>query len=145
MPIELTWLIPDKILLSRWTDDITVEDMCVLVEELRIVLDAAAFPIHTVIDLSEVHHIPTETAYVYLQSQIPAHPHRGRIGMVRSNSEDEIVANLVNFLSQHEMVRQFSTRAEARDYLLSHDTPPPPLRPDSGPPLSSSGSPLLNR
>jgi hypothetical protein len=145
VPIELSWLIPDKILLSRWTDDITVEDMCVLVEELRIVLDAAAFPIHTVIDLSEVRHISTETAYVYLQSQIPTHPHRGRIGMVKPNSEGEIAANLVNCLSQREMVRMFSTRVEARDYLLSHDAPPPPLPSDCDPPLSSSGSPFLNR
>jgi len=130
MPIELTWLIPDKILLSRWIGDVSEEDMHVLVDEIGVVLDTATSLIHTVIDLSEVRHVSIGVAQVYLQSRIPTHPHRGRIGMVRSNVEGATVADLVNRLSRREMVRFFSTRGEARDFLLSHDTPPPPLPPD---------------
>lgn len=143
MPIELSWLIPDRILLSRWTGDISTEDVRVLVEELGIALDAAAVPIHTVIDLSEARHMPTETASLYLQSRLPAHPCRGLIGIVGSTLDGEIVTDLVNWLSLRERVRTFATREEARLYLLSHDNPPLPLRPDPDSPLSSSGSPPL--
>jgi hypothetical protein len=139
VPIELSWLIPDKILLSRWTGDISGEDMRVLVEELGIVLDGAAFPIHTVIDLSEARHVSTEAVYVYLQSSIPRHVHRGRIGMVKSNMEGEVVADLVNRISRREMVRTFDTRAEACKFLLDHDNPPPPLQPGPDLPTHSSG------
>jgi hypothetical protein len=137
MPIELSWLIPDKILLSRWMGDISGEDMRVLVEELRIVLDGADFPIHTVIDLSEARHVSSEAADVYLQSPIPTHVHRGRIGMVKSNVEGEIVATLVNRQAHREMVRMFDTRDEACAFLLDHDTPPPPLQPGSDLPSHS--------
>jgi hypothetical protein len=141
MPIELSWMIPDKILLSRWTGDISAEDVRVLVEELGIALDTAAIPVHTVIDLSEARHLSTETARVYLHSRLPTHPCRGQIGIVRSTIEAENAADLGNRLSQHETVRTFATREEARSYLLSHDVPPPALRPDSDPSLSSSSSP----
>jgi len=139
VPIELSWLIPDKILLSRWTGDITEEDMRVLVEELEIVLDSAALPIHTVIDLSEARHVSTEAAYVYLQSSIPAHVHRGRIGVVKANIEAKAVADLVNRISRREMVRMFATRDEACRFLLNHDNPPPPLPPGSDPSIYPSG------
>jgi len=143
MPIELSWLIPDKILLSRWTGDISGEEVRVFVEEVEIALDAAALPVHTVIDLSEARHISVETAWVYLQSRLPTHPCRGQIGIVRSTLDGEIVTDLVNRLSPRTTVRAFATREEARNYLLSHNDSPPPLRPDSDSSLSSSSSPHL--
>lgn len=128
MAIELTWLIPDKILLSRWSGDVGDEDIRVLVGELRIILDAALAPIHTVIDMSEVKHIASNVFYLYVQSDIPLHSRRGRIGMVRPTVEGEILADLINRFTQHEMIRLFPSRDEARNYLLEHDTTPPILQ-----------------
>jgi len=141
MPIELSWLIPDKILLCLWTGEISAEDGRVLVEELGIALDVAAVPVHTVIDLSEARHISAEVAQLYVHSRLPAHPCRGQIGIVRSTTDSESVTDLVNRLSKRVIVRAFATREEARNYLLSHDVPLPPLRPDSDPSVSSSSSP----
>jgi hypothetical protein len=138
VPIELSWLIPDKILLCRWIGDISGEDVRVLVEELGIVLDGAAYPIHTVIDLSEVRQVSFEAAYAYLQSSIPRHVRQGQTGIVRSNIEGEIVADLANRISRRELVRTFDTRDEASQFLLDHDNPPPPLQPGSDLPTHSS-------
>jgi hypothetical protein len=128
MPIELTWMVPDKILLSRWIGTITNDDMAILMDELRIVLDNASGLVHTVIDLSEATSISPDVVYLYIQSQIPSHPRRGRIGLVGTTFQSEALADLLNRISQREMVRLFSGRLTARDYLLRNDTPPPMLR-----------------
>jgi predicted phosphohydrolase len=127
VPIELTWLLPDKILLSRWTGVVSEDDMRVLVEELTIIFDAATGLIHTVIELSDVSHISTEGIYLYIQSSISHHPHRGRICMVNPTFESEVLADMTNRVFQREMVRVVETREQARDFLLGHDTPPPNL------------------
>jgi hypothetical protein len=139
VPIELSWLIPDKVLLCRWIGDISGEDVRVLVEELGIVLDGAPYPIHTVIDLSEVQQVSFEAAYVYLQSSIPRHVRQGRTGIVRPNIEGEVAADLVNRISRRELVRTFDARDEACRFLLDHDNPPPPVQPGSDVPSHSSG------
>ncbi len=131
MPIELTWLLPDTILLSRWTDTISEEDLRVLVEELDIIFNASAGLIHTVIELSGVDHISTDGIYLYIQSDVSRHPHRGRICLVNPTFESEVMADMTNRIFQREMVRFFESRDEARDFLLSHDSPPPDLGPSS--------------
>lgn len=130
MPIELTWLVPDMVILSRWIADVTEDDMLVLVDELGLILDTATRPIHTVIDMSDVMDISPNAGYGYLQSRIPTHPNRGRVGLVSPSFQGQVLADMLNRISQLEQFRFFDTRAEARDYLLIHDTPPPPLQPD---------------
>ncbi len=83
MPIKLSWLVPDKILLSRWSGEITVQDMQILVDELGIILDTAPRLVHSIIDLSEVQRIHDEAAYYYFRSRIPRHPRRGRVALVQ--------------------------------------------------------------
>lgn len=128
MPIELTWMVPDKILLSRWIGAITNNDLAILLDELRIALDNALGLIHTVIDLTETTSISPDVVYLYIQSQIPSHPRRGRIGLVGTTFQSEALADLLNRIAQRELVRLFSGRLTARDFLLHNDTPPPVLR-----------------
>ncbi len=129
MPIELTWLIPNQILISRWSGDVSPSDMNVLVEELAIILDAADRPIHTLIDLTNVDSIHPDVLPIYLQSSIPEHSLRGRIALAGTLAGIQTLVDRLNQTTGREMVRLFATRAEARDYLLSHDTPPPALPP----------------
>jgi hypothetical protein len=130
MPIELTWLVPDLIILSRWIGHIKEDDMLVLVDELGLILDSAARPIHSVIDMSDVIDISPNAAYSYIQSRIPTHPRRGRIGLVGTTFQSQVLADMLNRITRLELFRLFDTRAEARDYFLLHDSPPPPLPSD---------------
>jgi hypothetical protein len=132
MPIEITWMIPDKILMSIWRGEITQDDMRILVEELGIILDTASDVVHTIIDLSDVSRIHDEAAYYYFGSRIPRHPNRGRIALVRAPLQGAVLADAFNRVSDREMFRLFETRDEARAFLLRHDTPPPALRLVSG-------------
>jgi hypothetical protein len=127
MPIALSWMLPDTILLSRWSGEITEQDMRVLVEELGIILDTAPRLIHTLVDLSETRHIQDEAAYYYFGSRIPSHPRRGRIALVRAPFQGAVLADVFNRVSAREMFRLFDTREEACDFLLHHDTPPPAM------------------
>lgn len=127
MPVELSWLVPDKILLSRWTGDITNEDIAVLIEEMEIVLDAANTLIHAVVDVSRAGNLNPALIYLFLESRIPYHAWRGRLAVVPLSSQAERLVGLLNHLAHRELARLFDTRELARDYLLAHDTPPPSL------------------
>lgn len=127
MPIELTWMIPDKILLSRWCGPIDDYHIIVMVEEMGIILDNTRSLVHTLIDLSEVGHISPNMIILYLKSRVPFHPRRGRICGCWPTMEGEILADLLNRITQHEMIRLFPTREAALEFLITHDSPPPPL------------------
>ena len=129
MPIEFTWIVPDKILLSRWWDHVSEDDMRVLVEELGLILDSAEQLIHTVADMSDIKSMDDDAVYYYFRSRIPTHPRRGRVAMVNPPFQSAVLTDMFNRVSEREMFRQFGTRDAARAYLLSHDTPPPALRP----------------
>ncbi|WP_119068028.1 hypothetical protein [Aggregatilinea lenta] len=126
MPIELMWLIPDQILLSRWTDDVGPADMQVLVEELGIILDAADRAVHSLLDLTEVRTIQPAVLPTYLQSPIPTHPHRGRLAIASTRDDIATLIEELNRRAGSEAAREFATRAEAREYLLSFEEPPAP-------------------
>ena len=130
MPIELSWLIPDKILLSHWSGMVSVADLRVLIEELSIILDEAPGLIHTVIDLSEVRAISDEVVQLYATSSPARHPRRGRIGVVSPSPEAAALGDLINRSAQREMIRFFETQTAARDFLLSHNEPPPRISDD---------------
>jgi len=127
MPVELTWLVPDKIMLERWVGAIDDYHTRVMIEEMTLILDTAHAPVHTLLDLSEAGHLSPGLIYLYLQSPIPRHPNRGRMAGFSPTVESEILADLLNRLTQHDLIRLFASREEARCYLLSHDSPPPPL------------------
>jgi hypothetical protein len=132
MPIELSWLLPDAILLSQWSGDITEPDMCVLVDELGIILDNAPRLVHTIIDLSEAGHVHDDAVYYYFRSPIPRHPHRGRVALVGGSFHSQALSDVLNRVFQREMIRLFDSRDDARNFLLSHDSAPPALpSPDS--------------
>lgn len=131
MPIDLSWLIPDTILLSRWSGDITSRDILFLIDELGIILDAAPRIVHSLIDLSNAGRIDDEAAYAYFRSRIPTHPRRGRVALVGATFQGIALADIFNRVSNREMFQLFDTREEARDFLLHHDTVPPDLRPAS--------------
>jgi hypothetical protein len=127
MPIELSWLVPDAILLSHWSGDITQADVGVLVNELGIILDNAPRLVHTIIDLSGTRRINDDAVYTYFRSPIPSHPRRGRVALVGASFHSQALADVLNRVSQHEMFRVFDSRDQAHDFLLKHDTPPPAL------------------
>jgi hypothetical protein len=131
MPIELTWFIPDRILLSRWIGHVNEEDMLVLVDEIGIILDTAQRPIHTIIDMSEVADISPNAAYSYIQSRIPTHPRRGRVCLVATTFHIQVMADTLNRISQLELFHLCASRNEARDFLFLNDTQPPPLQLDA--------------
>ncbi|RPI92224.1 MAG: STAS/SEC14 domain-containing protein [Chloroflexi bacterium] len=137
MPIELSWLLPDRILLSLWSGHITVQDVHILVEELGIILDAAPYTVHSVIDLSDARQLDDEAAYYYFSSRIPRHPRRGRVALVRAPFHGAALADVFNRVADRELFRLFDTREEARIFLLQHDTPPPSLQGDQDVSLQS--------
>jgi hypothetical protein len=127
MAVEIIWSVPDKVLLSRWTGDITLDDVHTALDEIKVILDGADHLIHTLLDLSELGVVDSDAIYLYAQSTLATHPHRGRVAGFAPTFQSEILADLLNRLTQRELIRMFPTREAARDYLLDHDTPPPPL------------------
>jgi hypothetical protein len=127
MPIELSWLVPDAILLSHCTGDITLSDMSLLVDELRIILDNAPRLVHTIIYLSNARRINDDAVYYYFRSPIPQHPRRGRVALIGASFHSQALADVLNRVSEREMFRVFDSHDEARAFLLRHDTPPPAL------------------
>jgi hypothetical protein len=127
MPIEITWMIPQKILLACGAEPITEDDMHVFIEEFSIILDAADRLTHTVLDLSHVKTIDDAIAYVFYGSRVPEHPRRGRIGMVNANFQGRVQADILNRISGREMFHLFDSRETARTFLLTHDSPAPPF------------------
>jgi hypothetical protein len=142
MPIELTWLVPDKIMLERWSGAIDDYHAGVMIEEMSLILDTAHAPVHTLLDLSEVGHISPSLIYLYLRSSLPRHPNRGRMCGFNSTVECEILADLLNRITQRELLRLFPTRDAARNYLIGHDSPPPPLSYGAEQPPIQGGKPL---
>ncbi|HEX3054336.1 MAG TPA: hypothetical protein VHP83_27010 [Aggregatilineaceae bacterium] len=134
MPIELTWMLPDKILLARWYGMVRAEDASIFLEELSLILDEAPRLLHIVLEASELIDVTMDAVYLYLGSNINFHPRRGRIAAVGGGYRVEIVADVINRISQYDLIRLFRTREEAQDFLLSHDTPPP-VRPGVLPPI----------
>ncbi|MBI5957726.1 MAG: STAS/SEC14 domain-containing protein [Chloroflexi bacterium] len=127
MPVEMIWLVPDKILLSRWIGNITAADINIVLDEIRLILENADDYIHSLIDLADLGTIDPDAIYLYAQSALATHPHRGRIAGVNPTFESEVLADLLNRMTQRELIRMFPTREAARDFLLQNDTPPPLL------------------
>ncbi|MBN1565220.1 MAG: hypothetical protein JXA10_15350 [Anaerolineae bacterium] len=125
MSIEITWMIPQRILLASGGEPITESDMQVFVEEWRFILDAASRLIHTIWDLSNVQTITESVPYIYYDSRIPEHPRRGRTALINPNFQGRVQADILNRISGHELFRAFESRDAARDFLLAHDSPPP--------------------
>lgn len=136
MTIELTWIIPGKILLSRWYGEITPADMQVLLDELAVAFENADGLVHTMIDLSNFSHTTPEAVAIYANSEITRHPRRGRIAMVMTTISPLIkrLSGMANQQAGLEMIRLFTSRSEAQHFLLTHDTPPPPLDPSGDSP-----------
>jgi hypothetical protein len=127
MPFEFIWLIPNKILLSRWYGAVTVDDARVLTDELAVVFDEADTLIHTVIDTRDLTDFDPEFLKAYFASPAAAHPYRGRIAIVQAPTQWLSLVDHANQMTGRMLARVFETRDEARDYLLANDSPPPPL------------------
>lgn len=127
MPIEFTWLLPDKILLSRWYGTVTTEDMRILTGELQVVFEHARTLIHSIIDLYDLEDVADDIATAYFEGTAATHPWRGRIAIVQLPEHYRALVERANQLAGREMLRAFETRSEACDFLLTNDTPPPPL------------------
>lgn len=129
MPIEFTWLLPDKILLSRWYGTVTAEDMRILSDELQVVFEHTTSLIHSIIDLYDLDDVADDIVTAYFKGAAATHPRRGRIAAVQIPARYRALAERANQLAGREILRAFETRSDARDYLLANDTPPPPLGP----------------
>lgn len=127
MPIEFLWMIPNKILLSRWYDDVTVEDAIVLTDELAVVFEEADTLIHTVIDMREITEMDPDFLKAYFASPASAHPRRGRVAIVQPPDHLLPLVARANQMAGRDLVRVFETRSAAREFLAAHDSPPPPL------------------
>lgn len=125
MSLELSWLIPDKILLLSWADTVTDDDMRILIEELVIILDAADQVIHSVIEMAGAHTFSDSIIYEYYQSPAAHHPQRGRIALVQPTFQLKVLADVVNRVSESELFHTCATREEACAFLLANDSPPP--------------------
>ncbi len=131
MPIEIRWLVPNHILFSRWYENITRQDIFVLIEELERILQNAPRPIHTLLDMSEAESYEEGVVELYVESPIPKHPKRGVLAMVRTPTPLLPLVEKANVLAGRTIIYLFDDYQSARQFLLSDgakddQTPPSP-------------------
>lgn len=127
MTIELTWLIPDSILLSRWIDDVSRQDLKLLIDDLSVIFAVAPRLVHTIIDLTDARSIEYEALAIYMASDAPRHPRRGRIAIVDPPPDAISVIEILNNAARQQMLVVFETQQQAREFLLANDSPAPLL------------------
>ncbi len=134
MPIEIRWLVPNHILISRWYEVVTRHDMFILIEELERILQSAPRPIHTLLDMTEAEGYEEGVVELYIQSPVPKHPNRGHLALVHAPPHLMPLVEKANTLAGRTMVHLFDDYQTAKQFLLSSDapnqeTPPTPPAP----------------
>ena len=133
MPIEIRWLRPNHILISRWYGRVTCQDMIILVEELQRILQNAPRPIHTLLDMSGTESYEEGVVELYIESPVPKHPRRGMLALVRAPAHFMPLVEKANTLAGRTIIHIFDDYQSAQQFLLSDD-----LDGDDVPPASSS-------
>ena len=124
MPIEIRWLKPNHILISRWYGRVTRQDMIVLIEELQRILQNAPRPIHTLLDMSGTESYEEGVVELYIESPVPKHPHRGVLALVHAPAHLMPLVEKANHLAGRTIVYLFDDYQSAQKFLLSDETPP---------------------
>ncbi|GEM_PF-4580038 len=134
MPIEIRWLVPNHILISRWYGVVTHQDMLFLIEDLENILDNAPRPIHTLLDMNEAEGYEESIVELYINSPIPYHSNRGTLALAHAPERFLPLVERLNSLAGRTLIYLFDDYQSARQFLLSggaSDTQAPPTPPDS--------------
>lgn len=132
MPIEIRWLRPNHILISRWYGRVTRRDMVILLEELQRILQSAPRPIHTLLDMSGAESYEEGVVELYIESPVPKHPRRGMLALVRPPAHFLPLAEKANALAGRTIIYLFDDYQSAQQFLLSDNATA-----DGAPPASS--------
>ena len=119
MPIEIRWLKPNHILISRWYGKVTCQDMTVLVEELGRILQNAPRPIHTLLDMREAEGYEKGVVELYFNSPVPTHPNRGTLAVVNAPPPLLSMIEDANRIAGYKVVYTFNDYQSAQQFLLS--------------------------
>ena len=122
MPIEVRWLRPNHILISRWYGKITRQDIVVLVEELERIFQNAPRPVHTLIDMREAESYEKGVVELYFDSPVPTHPNRGTLAVVNAPLPLLSLIEEANRLAGYTVVHLFDDYQSAQQFLLSDGT-----------------------
>lgn len=124
MPIEIRWLRPNHILISRWYGQVTCQDMLILTEELMRILDNAQGLVHTLLDMSEAESYEEGMAELYVNSPVAQHANRGRLAVVCMPQNLWPMVEKANRLAGRTILPLFDDYQMAQQFLLSNEAPP---------------------
>lgn len=121
MPIELTWFIPNRILLMSWSGQVTADDICIMIDELSVVYNHVDGYLHAIIELYEVEHVDPHVVQVFIHHPAFSDPHRGQVALVRLPHQFLPIVIEANKIAQEQFVHIFETRIAAQNFLLTLD------------------------
>lgn len=120
MPNEITWLQEPHVILSRVHGVLAVEELLAAVPDIQQRLDAAAHPVHLVVDVSELTSFPTSIHLLKRAMPFGSHPNMGWMVVYGASSLATTFAQIVMRITM-QRYRMFDTREDALAFLAEQD------------------------
>ncbi len=116
MPIHLDFVEPARTIYLTTSDPITLADMERAAEESFAIHSAAAQPIYTLLDASQIRAIPQGALRGHARPEFN-HPMAGGVVVFGANLLVRTITSVVAKLAQKESIRYFGTAEEAWAYI----------------------------
>ncbi len=95
MTIEVELLRDGRVLLQRYSDPITLTEISANVKRVQAeIMDKATQPVHTIVDMTQVHKLPSNMLSGGVDSIKAVHPMSGQIVIVSNNQFINVMANV---------------------------------------------------
>lgn len=120
MPYEITWLVENRVLLTRPVGDISIEELEDAVVRMQTMMNAGEEPIHTLSDNRQVGTFPTSLST--LKKFMTRHPKAtGWSVLIQDNSAARFVSEMVTRFAGQSKLKSFVTLQEGVAFLERND------------------------
>ncbi|MAS32439.1 MAG: hypothetical protein CL610_00445 [Anaerolineaceae bacterium] len=119
MPVELSWLIPERVLHERFYGDVTIEDIQELASTLPPFMEEGVPLIHTIIDATNVTSHPS-IKDIHEHSSLRTYPNEGWRVMVGANAVARFIGSII-LQVMGQRYRMYDTLDEALHFIADQD------------------------
>ncbi|PJF39728.1 MAG: hypothetical protein CUN54_07910 [Phototrophicales bacterium] len=120
MTLHISWHTPNRIVLERFSGDVTYDDIRQADRGGRELIGAGDAPVHILVDLRDVARFPTNILKISQQVEHRNHPDLGWAVIISNHGMIQFIVRLVTEFAGNR-IRMFTTMDEALDFLLAMD------------------------
>ncbi|GAB1421930.1 hypothetical protein MASR2M15_21310 [Anaerolineales bacterium] len=121
MAYEIDWIIPDKVTRQHISGEIKLEDLPASFKEHAALLANYPYEIHTIIDLSDLTHYPTNLLKISQALNVKSPDNLGWMVFIGTSGTVRFLVKAVSQIIQYR-VRNADSIAEAIQFLKEQDT-----------------------